>query len=396
MTEHESEVSPKGSAADAGATTPFSTNGSDPHHVDAESADVSNESGDGATFLADLARAMQSTAAAEQARNAEGTEQRRQAHVDAIRAREALEAEDLRELAKEDVKGIDAWSDGEMKRIKLERERRIAARREQLQVRLEEHRSVVGREVDAVEAAVGKYRTEIELYFERLNAETDPVAIARVAGDRPPFPVLELIGPDDAPAISAYQASPTSAPVATEPSDAISTDDDAAVADATSADETPAVASADAAEPMETEAAAETAVADEAADAGGTADAGEPARESESPLIGVMGDDDALQSGGKSRSAPAEAVAQPEAEAPAEADHVPGWPTEVAQASDASESPAETVATHEDTDSGTQSDETQEPVAAVAEAMVVMPRSSGAGSWLRWPNSSVDHNDSTR
>jgi hypothetical protein len=32
-----------------------------------------------------------------------------------------------------------------------------------------------------------------------------------------------------------------------------------------------------------------------------------------------------------------------------------------------------------------------EPVAA--EAQVVMPRSSGAGSWLRWPSSSVDRSD---
>ena len=35
----------------------------------------------------------------------------------------------------------------------------------------------------------------------------------------------------------------------------------------------------------------------------------------------------------------------------------------------------------------------QEPVAVAAEAQVVMPRSSGAGSWLRWPSSSVDRSD---
>ena len=137
---------------------------------------------------------MQTTAAAEQARSAEETEQRRQSHIDAIRAREAIEAEELRELAKEDVKGIDAWSDGEIKRIKLERERRIAARREQLQIRLEEHRTVVGREVEAVEASVGAYRADIAEYFRRLESETDPVAIARFAGSRPPFPDLDQVG----------------------------------------------------------------------------------------------------------------------------------------------------------------------------------------------------------
>ena len=195
MSDHKAEVSPTGQEVE------FSTNGTDPagsYGYEGEGA------GEGRHFLDELAKAMQSTAAAEQARNAENTEQRRQSHIDAIRAREAIEAEDLRELAKEDVKSIDAWSDGEIKRIKLERERRIAARREQLQVRLEEHRNVVGREVDAVEAAIAAYKADIEQYFRRLDAETDPVLIAQQAGTRPPFPVLELIGPDDAPVTTDY------------------------------------------------------------------------------------------------------------------------------------------------------------------------------------------------
>ena len=214
MSDHQSEVSPTGSGVEAQSAS-FSKNGSDPGDPSATAYDASAKSDDGATFLADLAKAMQSTAAAEQTRNAETTEQKRQAHIDAIRAREALEAEQLRELAKDDVKGIDAWSDGEIKRVKLERERRIAARREQLQIRLEEHRTVVGREVDAVESAVASYRAEIDEYFRRLEGETDPVAIARHAGSRPAFPDLEQIGPDEAPQVSTYAATATPA-VATE------------------------------------------------------------------------------------------------------------------------------------------------------------------------------------
>ena len=176
-------------------TDTFSSNGTDPGAYAIASDIDGGEQGEGGGFLTDLAKAMQATAAAEQARDAEVTEQRRKAHLDSIRAREAIEAEDLRELAKEDVKGIDAWSDGEIKRIKLERERRIASRREQLQIRLEEHRGVVAREVDAVEAAVATYRTEIAGYFSRLGSGTDPVEIARQAGTRPAFPALEDIGP---------------------------------------------------------------------------------------------------------------------------------------------------------------------------------------------------------
>ena len=213
MSDHDSEVSPTGSGAASEKSASFSKNGSDADGPVATAYDPGAQS-DGTNFLADLAKAMQSTAAAEQARNAEGTEQKRQAHIDAIRAREALEAEELRELAKDDVKGIDAWSDGEIKRVKLERERRIAARREQLQIRLEEHRTVVGREVDAVESAVASYRAEIDEYFRRLEGETDPVAIARYAGNRPAFPDLEQIGPDDVPQISTYAAAAPAAVLA--------------------------------------------------------------------------------------------------------------------------------------------------------------------------------------
>src|SRR6185369_4439480 len=113
----------------------------------------------------------------------------------------------------------DAWSDGEIKRIKLERERRIAARREQLQIRLEDHRTVVGREVEAVEASVGAYRADIAEYFRRLESETDPVAIARYAGTRPPFPDLTAVGPGDVAGTTDYKApasdAPTVAPVET-------------------------------------------------------------------------------------------------------------------------------------------------------------------------------------
>ena len=97
MSDRESEISPTGQTADSSGSGSFSTNGTDPGGFG--NAGGSTED----VFLAELAKAMQSTAAAEQARSAEETEQRRQSHIDAIRAREAIEAEDLRVVAKEDV-----------------------------------------------------------------------------------------------------------------------------------------------------------------------------------------------------------------------------------------------------------------------------------------------------
>jgi hypothetical protein len=372
MSDHESEVTPTGSEAESEASAPFSTNGSDPSgSANATAYNRSEHGDDGATFLADLARAMQSTAAAEQARNAEGTEQRRQAHVDAIRAREAIEAEQLRELAKEDVKGIDAWSDGEIKRVKLERERRIAARREQLQIRLEEHRSVVAREVDAVESAVASYRAEIDEYFRRLESETDPVAIARYAGNRPAFPVLELIGPDDTPPISTYAAAPLSAvaavaPVIDEPSATIEAPPD-------DHDEPPP-ANGSMVGVMDPDAAADVPVdpwtgrqeAEPVAEAEPVGEA-EPVAEAE-PVTEAVPVAETAPAAEIAPAPIAEAVSEPGPEGEPTAD----------EASESTGSP----------------DGSEEPVAVLAEARVVMPRATGAGSWLRWPNSSADQSDS--
>lgn len=319
---------------------------------------ASSGDGDETAFLADLARAMQSTAAAEQARNAEGTEQRRQVHIDAIRAREALEAEELRELAKEDVKGIDAWSDGEIKRIKLERERRIAARRDQLQIRLEEHRNVVSREVEAVEAAIAAYKVEIEHYFRRLDAETDPVAIAQHAGTRPPFPVLDLIGPDQAPGSSEFRHV-SAAPVVTE----------AAVTEAVA---TEAVATE---EPPAAEMPVEAPPAEEPAQAESNSEGGNEAVATEADASPV-------------------AVMEPEAQAaPPEPDWEPAADPAAAQATDAS-APAEEAG--ESAEAPAEPDGSPEPVGAAADSRVVMPKSTGAGSWLRWPNSSADHSDNNQ
>ena len=373
------------------ASSAFSSNGSDA--VDQTDGDELTEIDDRTQFLGDLARVMQSTVASEQARNTEVAEQRRKAHVDGIREREAEEIEELRELAKDDIKGIDAWSEGEIKRIKLERERRIASRREQLQTRLEEHRGVVGREVDAVEAAVANYRTEMEQFFGRLGSETDPIAIASLAGKQPAFPDLKAIGPDPAPATSdyGYVVSETHVPAETIADSSGSVADAVAAAqfdsgEQTEADEQPAAEAAvvDATPEAEVvqdsdtvQADAETATAepetateaDVAAEAG-TNDERVPAPDAESPLIGVM---------------------DPEAgNAPAETP----WKSDVGAAAVAAEPNDVSEPTEAVQDAGEGAEQAaEEPVAVAAEAQVVMPRSSGAGSWLRWPSSSVDRSD---
>lgn len=152
---------------------------------------------EGSVFLAELVRAMQTTAGVERTRIDEETERRRQAHIDQVRAREATEADRMRELAGEDMKAIEAWASGETKRIQAERKRRATELQDKLESNLAEHRSKVDQEVDGVETAIATYRADVEAFFAQLEAETDLVQIAQQAARRPVFPSLDGIAKDD-------------------------------------------------------------------------------------------------------------------------------------------------------------------------------------------------------
>jgi len=69
--------------------------------------------------------------------------------------------------------------------------RRIDARREQLAAQLERQETIKQREVFAIEVAIDAHRNEVDLFFGRMERETDPSAIARVASTMPPFPSLD-------------------------------------------------------------------------------------------------------------------------------------------------------------------------------------------------------------
>jgi hypothetical protein len=145
-------------------------------------------------FLADLARAMQAAASAQRKHIADVAEQRKKAHIDAVHKRETTENEELREVSSRDVKGIEAWATAEIERIRLERQRRIAARKTELEEQLEQHHSMIETEIGAVEAAVVAYHQEVDRFFARLDLQADPIAIAETARNLPTFPALETIG----------------------------------------------------------------------------------------------------------------------------------------------------------------------------------------------------------
>ena len=176
------------------------------------------EPDDAAGFVAGLVRAVRETATLERSRVGEDIERRRQSRVDSIRAREASEVALMRELADEDMQAIDAWAEGETRRIQLEHERRAAELREDLAASLVEHRQKIDGLVEAVEAAIAAHRVEVDAFFDRLEGETDLVEIARLAAARPLFPALHI--EDDGGAASGdasiQRASGTADPAAPE------------------------------------------------------------------------------------------------------------------------------------------------------------------------------------
>jgi hypothetical protein len=167
--------------------------GDEPAADGAESAQSEPAPDDGTAFLAELARAMQATAGVERKRLEEDTERRRETHLESIRVRRESEATTMRDLAAEDLKAIDEWAEAERQRIDKEREGRAAALQEDLETSLTEHGAKIDREIESVDAAIVAYRTEVDSYFAALDQETDPVEIARHAGQRPTFPDLDAV-----------------------------------------------------------------------------------------------------------------------------------------------------------------------------------------------------------
>jgi hypothetical protein len=110
--------------------------------------------------------------------------------VEAIAARDAAEVETLRAGSAADIGEIDAWAKAETDKTKAERLRRIDGRREQLARELEHQETIKAREIFAIEVAVDEHRKAIDLIFGRIEVETDPAAIAKVAAKLPPFPAL--------------------------------------------------------------------------------------------------------------------------------------------------------------------------------------------------------------
>jgi hypothetical protein len=245
-------------------------------------------------FLSELANAMRATAERERETIAARVAEDAAAHIDKVRARAAIETEELKRLAEEDVDHIEEWSKGEMDRIRSEADQRITDRRSSLDDYLKQHDAIIEKEIEGVDAAVAEYGTTLDRFFAELSEAGDPAAIVARAEALPAGPDLDqvratarasavaMFTEPDAPAQTAVatDAEAEAAPVAEavvddstsdapiQPPDAIadaeSPEAAAFVAPTNDVDSTNGTGDGDGMTPIETPAAA---IADEASDA---------------------------------------------------------------------------------------------------------------------------------
>ena len=156
---------------------------------------------------------------AQAVRIGEDSARRRQAQIEVVRARQASEADRMRELARDDMKAIESWAAGEIKRIKQERERRAKDLNEDLDISLAEHSSKIDQEIEGIDTAIGSYLTEVDAFFDGLAQQTDPVQIARHAAKRPAFPALDAVAIADTDATTEPEESTADVVAESSPAD---------------------------------------------------------------------------------------------------------------------------------------------------------------------------------
>lgn len=117
--------------------------------------------------------------------------------------------QDLGRRADVDVAAVGEWARAEAERIKAEAERRVSARRTQLEEQLAADAKRAEAETTGVRDLVNSYEKELEAYHAQLAEITDPAAFAAAAKRMPRPPALRPPGEGTATASSSgEQAAP--------------------------------------------------------------------------------------------------------------------------------------------------------------------------------------------
>ena len=184
------EPAPWPTAAEAGAvdrTTAHATTSASPAVAAARGSAARPPS----RLLADLVRAMRSTAEESRSSLVESMRTEGTGSVERIHARSTEEVDGLRRVADEDIASIKDWSKAEIARVRAETEERIAERKQELELSLEGHAALIEREIEHVQARIAEYEAEMDAFFVRLEEIDDPSEFGSVAAEMPEPPSLE-------------------------------------------------------------------------------------------------------------------------------------------------------------------------------------------------------------
>jgi hypothetical protein len=139
-------------------------------------------------FPVRVVRSMHEAARSYRARLSHEIELRRVAILSAIREQRRVDVVQAREEAAQSRRAVDAWAATAQRQIKSERQRRKVEVEVELRRTLREKNQQVDRRVIEIEAAFAAHRAAIDGFFDGIEQERDPVAVAERAHRTPAFP----------------------------------------------------------------------------------------------------------------------------------------------------------------------------------------------------------------
>ena len=142
-------------------------------------------------FLRELVAAMRRVADETKQAGLADARARAEERVKRLQAEGERRRQELSTRAETDIAAVGEWAKAEAERIKTEAERRVAARRRQLDEQLAADAARGEADAKAARERIGEYERELEAYHAQLAEITDPAAFAAAAKRMPRPPVLE-------------------------------------------------------------------------------------------------------------------------------------------------------------------------------------------------------------
>ena len=201
-------------AADAGTTADLSPATApaapDPEPTPPADAEPPEE------FLRELVAAMRRVADETKQGGLADARARAEERVKQLEAEGERRRQELSTRAETDIAAVGEWAKAEAERIKTEAERRVSARRTQLDEQLAADQARGEADAKAVQDRIGEYERELAAFHAQLAEIADPAAFAAAAKRMPRPPVLEgatIASPEPEPEPA---SAPAPAPTAVE------------------------------------------------------------------------------------------------------------------------------------------------------------------------------------